>query len=172
MYRKNPQYTTPIEELPELEDLESSMHSKNKVMNNPTVLPENKYTKFLRNSHVVPSESGMASQPNYEKQYFEKLNAVNYNLPSENESYSNEPVNVNHNLPNENEYSNKQENIAQFREKFEVTKPEISCIDIANHIEKCPLCSKFYNNDKTVYVIAIVLLSIICLLLLKKVLNV
>lgn len=49
---------------------------------------------------------------------------------------------------------------------------QFNCIDIANHIQGCPICSRFYNNDKTVYVIAIVVLSIICLLLMKRVLNV
>lgn len=48
----------------------------------------------------------------------------------------------------------------------------ISCIDISKHIQECPICSKFYHNDKTVYVIIIVVLCVICLLLLKKVLNV
>ena len=48
----------------------------------------------------------------------------------------------------------------------------ISCLDIANHVKDCPICSKFYNNDKTVYIIVIVVLAIICLLLLKKVLDV
>lgn len=47
-----------------------------------------------------------------------------------------------------------------------------SCIDIAKHIQECPICSKFYNNDKTVYVIVIIVLSVVCLLLLKRVLNV
>lgn len=48
----------------------------------------------------------------------------------------------------------------------------INCLDISRHIQDCPICSKFYSNDKTVYIIVIVLLSIICLLLLKRVLNV
>lgn len=48
----------------------------------------------------------------------------------------------------------------------------ISCIDIHRHIQGCPICSKFYNDDKTVYIIVIVLLAIVCMLLLKKVLNV
>jgi hypothetical protein len=48
----------------------------------------------------------------------------------------------------------------------------ISCLDIANHVKDCPICSKFYNNDKTVYIIVIVVLAVICLLLLKKVLDV
>jgi hypothetical protein len=46
----------------------------------------------------------------------------------------------------------------------------ISCIDISKHVQDCPICSRFYNNDKTVYIIVIIVLSIICLLLLKKVL--
>ena len=47
-----------------------------------------------------------------------------------------------------------------------------TCIDIANHIASCPICSKFYNNDKTIYIIAIILLALICILLLKKLLDV
>ena len=48
---------------------------------------------------------------------------------------------------------------------------EISCIEIANHIRSCPICSKFYDNDKSVYVIIIVILAIICVILFKKVLE-
>lgn len=48
----------------------------------------------------------------------------------------------------------------------------LNCAEICNHIQHCPLCSKFYNNDKTIYIIAIVVLAIVCLLLLKRVLNV
>ena len=50
--------------------------------------------------------------------------------------------------------------------------PMLNCIDVAGHIKDCPICSKFYKSDSTVYVIAIVLLAIVCLLLLKKVLDV
>jgi hypothetical protein len=52
------------------------------------------------------------------------------------------------------------------------TSPPLNCIDVANHIQSCPICSKFYNNDKTLYILAIIILSIVCLLLLKKVLNI
>ena len=46
-----------------------------------------------------------------------------------------------------------------------------TCLDIADHVGACPICSRFYKNDNTVYIIAIVILAIICILLLKKVLN-
>ena len=48
---------------------------------------------------------------------------------------------------------------------------DIHCLDICNHIKDCPLCSKFYDNDKTVYIIIIVMLCIINLIFLKKILN-
>ncbi len=46
-----------------------------------------------------------------------------------------------------------------------------SCLDVAGHFDNCPLCSKFYNNDMSVYIISIVILIIVCIILLKKVLD-
>ena len=62
----------------------------------------------------------------------------------------------------------------QSQEHFDQTpnsyKP--SCLEVAEHIKDCPICSKLYNNDNTVYIIVIVILSIICILLLKRVLDI
>ena len=46
-----------------------------------------------------------------------------------------------------------------------------SCLDIASHIDNCPICSKFYKNDKSIYIVTIVILVIICIILLKKALE-
>ena len=46
-----------------------------------------------------------------------------------------------------------------------------TCLEIVDHVSSCPICSRFYKNDNIVYIIAIVMLSIICILLLKRVLN-
>lgn len=43
-----------------------------------------------------------------------------------------------------------------------------SCLDIASHIDNCPICSKFYKNDKSIYIVVIVILVIVCIILLKK----
>jgi hypothetical protein len=45
---------------------------------------------------------------------------------------------------------------------------ELSCIEIAKHIKDCPICSKFYDTDKSLYIIIIIILIIFCILLLKK----
>jgi hypothetical protein len=47
-----------------------------------------------------------------------------------------------------------------------------SCLRVADHISECRMCSTFYNPDKTLYIIVIVVLSIICILLLKRVLDI
>lgn len=48
----------------------------------------------------------------------------------------------------------------------------ISCLDFNQHVTQCPICSRFYNTDRSVYIIIIVVLTIVCLLLLKRVLDV
>lgn len=56
--------------------------------------------------------------------------------------------------------------------KTNTNNKDITCQQVLKHISNCPICSKFYNNDRTVYIIIIVILIIICLLLFKKVLDV
>ena len=48
---------------------------------------------------------------------------------------------------------------------------ELHCLDIVRHINTCPICSRFYENDKSSYVIFIVILIIVILILLKKFLE-
>jgi len=45
------------------------------------------------------------------------------------------------------------------------------CLDVHSHIQSCPICSRFFKQDNSLYIIAIIILSIICIMLLKKVLN-
>jgi len=47
----------------------------------------------------------------------------------------------------------------------------LSCMTIANHIKDCPICSRFYNPNVSMYIICIVLLIIACVFLLKRVLE-
>ena len=47
----------------------------------------------------------------------------------------------------------------------------VHCSEIYSHIADCPLCSRFYNMDKTPYYLIITILAIICILLGKKLLE-
>ena len=143
------QNITPIDQLPELEDLErgNSMLPENE---------DNKYSKFIRGSHVSPQQSGMNPYNNQNQQQ-------NQQNQQNQQQYQPEM------------YKDNKEQI--FNDVGSVPKYTLqdgspTCIDVANHIATCPICSKFYNNDKTIYIIAIILLALICILLLKKLLDV
>ena len=46
-----------------------------------------------------------------------------------------------------------------------------SCPDVLKHAEECNVCSKLYKYDKTPFWLAIIFLTIICVLLFKRVLE-
>jgi hypothetical protein len=103
--------------------------------------------KYIRNeSRNYPMESGMNMQPTMSQQ-------PNIMQP---------PPQVQHPTP-----VHEVKSITT----FDMPSNTPTCLDIAEHIANCPICSKFYNNDKTLYIVAIVVLSIICVILLKKVLD-
>lgn len=143
------QNVTPLEMLPDLEDLEKNEYS---LMN---VLPPGeteKFARYIRNNqhNGIAKQSGMA--PNIHSVHPHHYQHHQYNDKKENYDYNHI----------------KEDGI----KTFNMPSGTPSCLDVAEHIANCPICSKFYNTDKTIYIIAIVILSIICILLLKKVLNV
>ena len=107
-------------------------------------------TRCIRNhTKVIPSLSGMNPQldQRYKPEIIENQTTEMYYTPFHH--------------PHEKEEI----------KKFHMPIGTPSCLDVAEHIANCPLCSKFYSTDKTIYIVAIVALSIICILLLKKVLD-
>jgi hypothetical protein len=59
----------------------------------------------------------------------------------------------------------------QFQPVQEKYIEEISCMTVANHIKDCPICSKFYNSDNSMYIVCIALLIIVCIILLKRIIE-
>ena len=47
-----------------------------------------------------------------------------------------------------------------------------NCIDIARHIDTCPICSRLYDTDKTLYILAILGLLILCFLMVKRIVKI
>jgi hypothetical protein len=46
-----------------------------------------------------------------------------------------------------------------------------NCITIAQHVETCPICSRIYDTDKTLYILAIISLLILCFLMVKRIVK-
>jgi hypothetical protein len=103
---------------------------------------QDKYKKFIRNGTGNPAMESGMSR--------NKITVIDDNLMEDTQSYAQQQT---------QQY---QQHSAQL----------YSCIDIANHIKTCPICSKLYNDDKTLYILCIILLCIVCIILIKKILNV
>lgn len=144
-------YRTNIDDLLDLDDPSDSsegMSSRN----------FNSYTNAIRkNNNYSSRTNAMDGAKMLEQQ--RQLNNY-YNKPPTMYNSPNVMHNNVHNKPIYNNYNSHNNNT------------NLSCRNVVDHIQDCPICSKFYNNDVTVYIVIIVVLIIICLLLLKKVLDV
>lgn len=140
-------HVTMIDQLPELEDLEGVGDYQTQMNHRPQMERPNgndfNYQKYIRGMHKINPQAGMEHYGAVPPSFQQQEHSPPPPPPPrQQEMITNEP------------------------------QQHYNCVDIAKHIETCPICSKFYNNDKTVYIIVIVILSIVCLLLLKRVLNV
>ena len=125
--------TTSIDNLPELDDLETQQYSAPVQVNNGFNAIRNSFHPYsgMNNQNSSVPHNTMIQTQIQEVEVPQPKNITTYDMPN--------------NTP--------------------------TCLDIAEHIANCPICSKFYNNDKTLYIVSIVVLSIICIILLKKVLD-
>ena len=144
---------TMIDDLPNLDDLES-YESPKQPGNGLAPDQSGKYQKFIRGKHEIPTQAGMVSR--------------SHSAPPMSNNIQEQYMNMTQNpLYNQEQYAPP----AQQQQQYNTLNNGPTCIDVADHIANCPICSQFYKNDKTVYIISIIILAIICLLLLKKVLD-
>ena len=61
--------------------------------------------------------------------------------------------------------------VEHFADPAPAAPATLNCPQVFDHIHNCPICSKFYNSDRTIYIVTIVLLSLVCIILLKRVLE-
>lgn len=45
---------------------------------------------------------------------------------------------------------------------------QFTCLDIIQHINKCPICSRLHDTDKTLYIMAIFLMGVVIVILLIR----
>jgi len=137
------QRVTMIDQLPDLNDLDD-LNANQHVSINTNRTTENNYDKYIRNSHKPLQQSGM---------YYGNNENTQQDTFVENNHFE-QPVLQNENI-----------------KKYILPNDSPSCIDVANHIELCPICSRYYKQDNSLYIIAILVLSVLCILLAKKILK-
>jgi hypothetical protein len=166
MSYRNQQNVTMLSELPDIEDLEENKPSSIGLNMIPSDM--GKYQKYIRNNTYNPEQlSGMSTQPNNQYNQYK----VGYQTQGSYIDYA--PMSPYPPQPQHNDIQYTHANFDKLQSYYEpYEKQASSCIDVANHAANCPVCSKLYNNDRTVYIITIAILCIICILLLKRVLDI
>lgn len=137
-----PANITYIDDLPELTELAE--------YSEPIVDPQqDRYKKYIRNNTVLTPESGMM------------LSKSDYPM-------SHPPSPPSKGASNK-EREDEEKLMGMYAAQHFYGAP--TCIDVANHIRMCPICSKLYNTDYTMYMLCIIILAIVCIILMKKCLN-
>ena len=153
-YRTN---ITMIDDLPSLDDLEGNSGLSMIPSDNA-----NQINKFIRNGYQPPQESGMITRKQQQPQQ-QQPQQMQMQLYEEPPQLQLQPQ------PQQIQVYEAHPQEIQFKHKH---IDHLSCISVAEHANNCIVCSRLYNNDRTGYIIVIILLAIICILLLKRVLNV
>jgi hypothetical protein len=165
---------TMIDDLPELDDLErkpeyNQFNENYQQSKGLDMIPNeiaDKYKKMIRDPYTPVPESGMMLYNN------EHNRGGNY---SENyDSFPEDYSRYNHTNSRSNRHNQNNHNVINNDGMIEPLHKEmyLNCIDFANHVKSCPICSKLYNTDKTIYVISIIGLILLCLFLMKRIANI
>jgi len=138
--------------------------------------PNNSYNMNYNPNSNFNSNPNFQNQMNqmYQMNDYNQVEANNYRLgPKAYKNYQNRASNdyqmITENY--ENTLSDASSNDNDISIHLQKKSRGLNCIEIAEHIRYCPICSKFYENDKTMYVIVIIILLITCIILLKKVIE-
>ena len=166
---------TYIEELPFLEDVISS---DQQILNGGlSMIPSSesgKIKRFIRNNEYnLPSEAGMNTkqqQMNEEQelvrqqQMYEEQQRQLQMQQRQQERQEQELQ-----IVASEEYENKRKSKKKHQQqKYE---SDCDCISVADHAANCIVCSRLYNNDKSLYLAIIGVLIVICVILMKKVVE-
>lgn len=173
-YRTNKNYTL-IDELPDLEELERGGNQNGGGINMIPPDNANQIQKFIRNNvYDPPIESGMSQlQRQHQRPQQPPPQPQQQRLPEQENTQFIPPQ------PPQNQFIEDQmmlydQEQAMYRQQH--YHPQISydinCVNVADHTTNCVVCSRLYQQNTSGYIVAIILLAIICILLLKRVLNV
>ncbi len=179
MNRRN---VTFIDDLPFLDDLDNNSKF--------SILPPDKLnsvSNYIRNSEYNPiPESGMipsnivpinlntkSNHHNHSSHSSKQpITAISsYDIPSHSSSSINNTTIIDDGLPYYEGGNGGNGNQQDFNINNNLYSAQLNCVTVAQHTENCMVCSRLYKNDNTVYIIVIGVLTIISMLLTKRILE-
>ena len=166
---------TPIEDLIDLDDISGGFQPQSLDGHPPRI---NQNFQKQMHSEIAERDSQSGPMKNRVRQHSDMRHAMNGGMPyAEHTDYSDVFANVREDPYNVRDYHVRDNHVREDPGRDyqlgprAAPKPELTCIQVANHIRTCPICSKFYDTDKSIYVVIIVILVVIAMILLKKVLE-
>lgn len=149
--------------------------------------------KFIRGQHRPPSQAGMQqhnSLPLIEEQFQNPPMAMEsanqqYHMPPSPPRLPNYVAASPPFLPPRPSFNNRDEDLDREAEidkrsharsadasiQYNIPSEDLSCIDVANHIASCPICSRLYRDNSIYYIIAICVLVVLLLIAVNKLLQ-
>ena len=125
----------------------------------------------LDNGHIgIPIDEVQYNDPYYNYSHNSHNSQNSHNVQSLQQYTPNLPGFDNEDYEEE-EMPNIEEIISRVIKKTLEPK-DITCSDVFIHIQKCPVCQKFYMSNNSLYIIIIVILAVVCILLMKKLGNI
>lgn len=165
----NKNMVTFIDELPSISDIDDgNMY--------PMIPPSesNKIKRMIRNhDHNIPIESGMNTKSH---QIFQDEEMQRKMFEDEQQRQFHEQqmrLQEQQQREQQQEHYNNNDNDNRKKKKkhHHHFDDDLSCISVAEHTTNCMVCSKLYNDDRSIYSGVIIVLLIISLILLKKVVE-
>jgi len=166
----NKNMVTFIDELPSMSEIDDgNMY--------PMIPPaeSNKIKRMIRNhDHNIPIESGMNTKSHqmfqeeemqrkmFEDEQQRQMQEQQMQMQMQEQQQIREPYLLTHNHDDDRRKK---------RKRHQHFDDDLSCISVAEHTTNCVVCSKLYNDDRSIYSGVIIVLLIISLILLKKVVE-
>lgn len=163
---------TYIDELPFLEDVISSeQQNLNGGLNMIPSSESGKIKKFIRNNEYnIPFEAGMNTK---QQQMMEEEQELVKQQQIYEEQQRQLQIQQMQQMQEQEEFQQYEEKRKHKKKRFHVHESEcdLNCISVADHAANCIVCSKLYNNDKSLYLAIIGVMIVICVILMKKVVE-
>lgn len=163
----NKNMVTFIDELPTMSEIDDgNMY--------PMIPPaeSNKIKRMIRNhDHNIPIESGMNTKSH---QMFQEEEMQRKMFEDEQQrQFQEQQMQVQEQQQIREQYQthNYDDDRRKKKKRHNHFDDGLSCISVAEHTTNCVVCSKLYNDDRSIYSGVIIVLLIISLILLKKVVE-
>lgn len=167
----NKNMVTFIDDLPLISDVENSGGMYPMIPQNES----NKVKRMIRNyDHEMPIESGMNTknqQQLFQDEEMKKKMFENEQQMIQQQEQQKEQFHMRMRMFEEQEDDNNHQRKKKKRNRNIDMDCDLNCISVAEHTTNCLVCSKLYNDDRSLYIGSIIVLLIISMILLKKVVE-